>query len=99
MLILCINAAEARYESQSAGIEKRSLNSTLKNNSLESIKYIDKIKAITDWPALERPHEKLIELGAQALSDAGLLAIFLRVGVTGNSAVDLVRDLLTQFGS
>ncbi len=55
--------------------------------------------AITDWPAAERPREKLIELGAEALSDAELLAIFLRVGVAGKSAVDLARDLLTQFGS
>ncbi len=55
--------------------------------------------AITDWPAAERPREKLIEHGAQALSDAELLAIFLRVGVVGKSAVDLARDLLIQFGS
>ncbi|PPC81273.1 MAG: hypothetical protein CTY38_09270 [Methylotenera sp.] len=55
--------------------------------------------AITDWPASERPREKLIELGANALSDAELLAIFLRVGVVGKSAVDLARDLLTKFGS
>lgn len=55
--------------------------------------------AITDWPANERPREKLIELGADALSDAELLAIFLRVGVVGKSAVDLARDLLNQFGS
>lgn len=55
--------------------------------------------AIRDWPAAERPREKLIEQGAGALSDAELLAIFLRVGVVGKSAVDLARDLLTQFGS
>ena len=55
--------------------------------------------AIRDWPASERPREKLIEQGAQALSDAELLAIFLRVGVTGKSAVDLARDLLNEFGS
>ncbi len=55
--------------------------------------------AITDWPEAERPREKLIDLGAEALSDAELLAIFLRVGVTGKSAVDLARDLLNQFGS
>jgi len=55
--------------------------------------------AITDWPASERPREKLLELGVEALSDAELLAIFLRVGVTGKSAVDLARDLLTQFNS
>ena len=55
--------------------------------------------AITDWPASERPREKLLEQGAEALSDAELLAIFLRVGVVGKSAVDLARDLLNQFGS
>lgn len=55
--------------------------------------------AITDWPENERPREKLIARGAEALSDAELLAIFLRVGVTGKSAVDLARDLLTTFGS
>jgi DNA repair protein RadC len=55
--------------------------------------------AITDWPASERPREKLLEQGVAALSDAELLAIFLRVGVTGKSAVDLARDLLNEFGS
>jgi DNA repair protein RadC len=55
--------------------------------------------AITDWPEGERPREKLLQQGVAALSDAELLAIFLRVGVTGKSAVDLARDLLTRFGS
>lgn len=55
--------------------------------------------AITDWPAGERPREKLLERGASSLSDAELLAIFLRTGVTGKSAVDLARELLTRFGS
>ena len=55
--------------------------------------------AITDWPANERPREKLLTQGAKTLSDAELLAIFLRVGVTGKSAVDLARDLLNRFGS
>lgn len=55
--------------------------------------------AITDWPANERPREKLLEQGAETLSDAELLAIFLRVGVVGKSAVDLARDLLNRFGS
>lgn len=54
--------------------------------------------AIRDWPEGERPREKLIALGAQSLSDAELLAIFLRVGVRGRSAVDLARDLLGEFG-
>lgn len=50
--------------------------------------------AITDWPENERPRERLLALGPQALSDAELLAIFLRVGIKGKSAVDLARDLL-----
>lgn len=54
--------------------------------------------AITDWPEGERPRERLLEQGAEALSDAELLAIFLRTGVKGKSAVDLARDLLKQFG-
>lgn len=55
--------------------------------------------AIRDWPAGERPREKLLEKGSASLSDAELLAIFLRVGVKGNSAVDLARQLLSHFGS
>ena len=55
--------------------------------------------AIKDWPAGERPREKLLQRGASALSDAELLAIFLRTGVAGKSAVDLSRELLHHFGS
>lgn len=55
--------------------------------------------AITDWPESERPRERLLRHGAGALSDAELLAIFLRVGVQGASAVDLARTLLGHFGS
>ncbi|WP_323149163.1 RadC family protein [Pseudomonas oryzihabitans] len=55
--------------------------------------------SIKDWPAQERPREKLLEQGAQALTDAELLAIFLRTGVAGKSAVDLARQLLSEFGS
>ena len=55
--------------------------------------------AITDWPADDRPREKLLQKGAAALSDAELVAIFLRTGVTGKSAVDLARDMLNEFGS
>jgi DNA repair protein RadC len=55
--------------------------------------------SIVDWPAGERPREKLLERGAAALSDAELLAIFLRTGVVGKSAVDLARELLQRFGS
>lgn len=55
--------------------------------------------SITDWPAGERPREKLLQRGASALSDAELLAIFLRTGVVGKSAVDLARELFVRFGS
>ena len=55
--------------------------------------------AITDWPEAERPREKLLKNGAANLSDAELLAIFLRTGMAGKSAVDLARDLLKRFGS
>ncbi len=52
---------------------------------------------INHWPESERPREKLLSKGASALSDAELLAIFLRTGVAGKSAIDLARDLLTEF--
>jgi DNA repair protein RadC len=55
--------------------------------------------AIKDWKAEERPREKLLSLGASALSDAELLAIFLRTGIPGKSAVELARDLVADFGS
>lgn len=55
--------------------------------------------AIKDWPAAQRPRERLIRQGAAALSDPELLAVFLRVGVEGKSAVELGRDLLQHFGS
>lgn len=55
--------------------------------------------AITDWPALERPREKLLQRGPASLSDAELLAIFLRTGTRGKSAVDLARELLLRCGS
>ena len=55
--------------------------------------------AITDWPVDDRPREKLLTKGADALSDSELLAIFLRTGISGKSAVDLARDLLSRAGS
>jgi DNA repair protein RadC len=54
--------------------------------------------SIQDWPLAERPREKLLTQGPVALSDAELLAVFLRVGSRGKTAVDLARDLLTEFG-
>lgn len=55
--------------------------------------------AISDWPINERPREKLIAKGASHLSDAELLAIFLRVGTRGKTALDLARDLIQHYGS
>ena len=54
--------------------------------------------SIANWPEAERPREKLLSLGPRALSDAELLAIFLRVGCVGKSAVDLARELLQEYG-
>ncbi len=55
--------------------------------------------AITDWPINERPREKLLNHGANSLSDAELLAIFLRVGMRGKTALDLARDLINYYGN
>jgi len=54
--------------------------------------------SIKDWPLSERPRERLLAQGANSLSDAELLAIFLRTGVNGKTAVDMARDLLERFG-
>jgi DNA repair protein RadC len=53
--------------------------------------------AISDWPEDDRPREKLLRLGPAALTDSELLAIFLRVGMKGKSAVDLAREILERF--
>lgn len=54
---------------------------------------------IKDWPAKERPREKLLQSGPAGLSDAELLAVFLRTGMVGKSALDVARELLSDFGS
>lgn len=64
----------------------------LKNNELGD-------QTLKSWPNAERPREKLLKLGAESLSDAELLAIFLRTGVKGCNVVDLSRRLLLDFGS
>ena len=53
---------------------------------------------IAEWPEDERPRERLLKLGAGALSEAELLAIFLRTGIAGTSAVELGRELIRRFG-
>ncbi len=55
--------------------------------------------SIKDWPADERPREKLLAKGSESLTDAELLAIFLRTGIAGKTAIDLARQLLDEFGS
>lgn len=54
--------------------------------------------SIQHWPEAERPREKLLSAGPQALTDAELLAIFLRTGTRGRNAVELARDLVREFG-
>lgn len=54
---------------------------------------------ITSWPESERPRERLLAAGEHALTDAELLAILLRVGVKGQSAVELARNIVARFGS
>lgn len=54
---------------------------------------------IREWPQSERPREKLLKLGPQALGDAELLAIFIRTGVPGKNALDMARELLIEAGS
>jgi DNA repair protein RadC len=55
--------------------------------------------SIRNWPESERPREKLLERGAQALSDAELIALLLGSGIKGHSAVDIARSLIAEFGS
>ena len=55
--------------------------------------------SIKEWPEASRPREKLLSQGSQALSDAELLAIFLRTGIPGLDAVGLAQSILNRFGS
>jgi len=56
-----------------------------------------KSKGIVSWPAAERPREKLLHLGPEGLSDGELVAVLLRIGISGQSAEDLGRQLLSKF--
>lgn len=58
-----------------------------------------KATGIASWPQDERPRERLLSKGAQALTDAELIAILIRVGFKGTNAVEMARQLLQQFGS
>ena len=59
----------------------------------------NKTSGIRTWPQDDRPREKLLKKGARALSNSELLAILLRTGVKGNSAIDLARNMLSKFGT
>ena len=59
----------------------------------------NKISGIRSWPQDDRPREKLLKKGAGALSNSELLAILLRTGVEGNSAIDLARQIIDKFGT
>ena len=54
--------------------------------------------SILNWPATERPRERLLQTGAKGLSDAELVAVLLRSGIRGKDAVTLARELLAEFG-
>lgn len=57
------------------------------------------ITGIKSWPKDDRPREKLLKKGVSALSNSELLAILLRTGVEGNSAIDLARQIIDKFGT
>lgn len=56
-------------------------------------------KGIASWPEADRPRERLLRLGAQALTEAELVAILIRVGCEGTNAVELGRQIIKRFGS
>jgi DNA repair protein RadC len=56
-------------------------------------------RTVRDWPEGERPRERLLRQGPQSLSEAELLAVFLRIGLPGRSVLDLARDAIERFGS
>ena len=56
-------------------------------------------KSIKTWPEDDRPREKLLKRGAKALSNSELLAILLRTGTNGISAIDLARKVMKKFGT
>lgn len=71
---------------------------TTESSQPSAVATVKKTIKITDMPLEERPREKLLQRGAQALTNVELLAIFLRTGVAGKTALDLARDLLEEFG-
>ena len=69
----------------------------VENNAKSDVAPKSARRPIKDWPATERPREKLLQLSPEGLSDGELLAVLLRIGKSGQSAEDMGRHLLTQF--
>jgi DNA repair protein RadC len=59
---------------------------------------VEAIMEVSNWVVDERPRERLLSHGAAVLSNSELLALLLRTGVAGRSALELARDLLHRFG-
>ncbi len=59
----------------------------------------DRTTGIKNWPQDDRPREKLLKKGARSLTNSELLAILLRTGTAGTSAIDLARKILSKFGT
>ncbi|MBI4232362.1 DNA repair protein RadC [Candidatus Peregrinibacteria bacterium] len=59
----------------------------------------NKTSGIKSWPEDDRPREKLLKKGSKALSNSELLAILLRTGTSGSSAIDIARNVLKKFGT
>lgn len=53
---------------------------------------------ITDWPLSDRPREKLLNKGEEILTDAELIAIFFKTGIRGKTALDIAKELLSEYG-
>ncbi|EKD27480.1 MAG: DNA repair protein radC-like protein [uncultured bacterium] len=71
----------------------------MKSSKLNNNNARKKSKGIISWPKDDRPREKLLKSGAENLSNSELLAILLRTGVPGCSAIDLARKVLNKFGT
>jgi DNA repair protein RadC len=61
--------------------------------------YVMSYKSIKDWPRDERPRERLLMHGPGSMSDAQLIAIILRTGGNGKSALDMAIEMLGRFGT
>ena len=73
-------------------------NSDNKNDGYADVKE-ERPASIREWPESDRPREKLMSSGAGTLSDSELLAILLRTGMKGCSAIDIARKLVERFGT